>query len=355
MKKIDFPLFKTKSSKGSPVFDLNDPEERAKYFAFKAGPEIKKIQDYLARSTFLAILLAKKQAGKGTYSQMFREAVGTDQIAHVSVGDLVRGVDEELAEPKKKALLVDYLEKNYRGYIPLEQVIKAQERRSTQKLLPTEFVLALIKREIDRLGSKAIFLDGFPRDLDQVSYSLFFRDLVGHRDDPDFFVLINVPEAVIDQRIKYRLICPLCQTSRSLRLAPTSDVRYDQELDQFYLYCDNPECQKAPMVRKEGDDLGIKPIAARLKAEEELVGRALSLYGIPKILLRNSLPLAGADQWVDDYEITPEFIHSWDKKADRVMTTTKPWRIKDDQGRKSVSLLPAPVVVSFIKQLADLL
>lgn len=39
---IEFPLYKTKSPAGSPVFDLNDPEERKKYFAddYEITPEV---------------------------------------------------------------------------------------------------------------------------------------------------------------------------------------------------------------------------------------------------------------------------------------------------------------------------
>jgi len=40
-------------------------------------------------------------------------------------------------------------------------------------LLPTELILALVKREIAKRPRKTLFIDGFPRDMDQVSYSLF--------------------------------------------------------------------------------------------------------------------------------------------------------------------------------------
>lgn len=355
MKKIAFPIFKTKSREGSPKFDLADPQGRAKYFAFKAGPEIEKIKGYLKNNTFVAILMGKKSSGKGTYSKLFTEVVGPEKLAHVSVGDIVRGVDSEIKNPKKRKELIAFLEVNYRGWLPIEEVIKAQLSRSTKKLLPTEFILALLKREISRLGRKAIFIDGFPRNLDQISYSLFFRDLIDYRDDPDFFVLIDVPSRVIDERIKYRVVCPKCQTPRNLKLLPTKKVGFDRKTGEFYLVCDDPGCQGAQMVAKEGDHLGIASIIKRLEMDDRLITQAFSLYGIPKILLRNSIPVGEAEKYADPYEITPEYVFSWDAKKGQVEVTEKPWVVKDDQGVPSCSLLAPPVAVSFIKQLADLL
>lgn len=355
MKKIAFPIFKTKSREGSPKFDLADPQGRAKYFAFKAGPEIEKIKGYLKGSTFVAILMGKKSSGKGTYSKLFAEVVGPEKLAHVSVGDIVRGVDSEVKNAKKKRELISFLEANYRGFIPIDEVIKAQASRSTKKLLPTEFVLALLKREIARLGRKAVFIDGFPRDLDQVSYSLFFRDLIDYRDDPDFFVLIDVPSRVIDERIKYRVVCPKCQTPRNLKLLVTKKVGFDKKTGEFYLVCDDPGCKGARMVAKEGDHLGIAPIKKRLQMDERLIQQAFSLYGIPKILLRNAIPVEKAEEYVDPYEVTPEYIFSWDAKTGKVKVGETPWIVKDDQGVSSCSLLAPPVAVSLLKQLADLL
>ncbi|MBU3942356.1 nucleoside monophosphate kinase [Patescibacteria group bacterium] len=349
MKDLDFPLFKTRIE-NSPKFDLTDVEQRMAYFELKAGPEIQKLKEYLKDGSFIAYFLGKKNSGKGTYAKMFTEIFGKDKIAHLSVGDMVRGVDKELEDPEKKAELIDFLKKNYRGFIPLEEIIESLESRSTTKLLPSELILALAKREISRLGKKSIFLDGFPRDLDQVSYSLFFRDLVNYREDPDVMILIDIPETVIDARIKQRVICPLCNTSRSLTLFPTKKVEYEN--GKFHLVCDNPDCEGARMVPKEGDEHGIEPIRERLTIDEGLLKKAFSLYGIPKVLLRNDIPVDKAGELVNDYELTPEFSHVW---TSHVQTSEKPWSVNDDNGTPSYSLMPSPVVVSMIKQLVEVL
>ncbi|TSC94222.1 MAG: Uncharacterized protein CEN87_573 [Parcubacteria group bacterium Licking1014_1] len=359
MKDIDFPLFKTKIE-NSPKFDLTDAKQRQEYFELKCGEDIKKLREYLKNNTFVAYLLGKKSSGKGTYAKMLAEVVAPDKIIHFSVGDMIRSFDEVVKDPEKKKELIVFLEKNYRGYLSLADIMVSLENRSTKTLLPSELILALAKKEIAKFGKKAIFIDGFPRDLDQVSYSLFFRDLIGYREDPDVFILIDVPSSVIDERIKFRVICPLCNTSRNLKLLATKNIEYDLSTDsgqagKFYLLCDNSACKGVRMVAKEGDELGIDPIRQRLNKDEMLIKRTFSLQGIPRVLLRNSVPADKSAEYVDDYEITPEYAYAFDEKENKVNTLEKPWEVLDDEGVLSNSLMPPPVVVSLIKQLVKAL
>ena len=347
-----FPIFKTKIKGLERKFNLTDPKEQKEYFELKAGREIEKLREYLKENTFVAYLLGKKNSGKGTYSKMFAEIVFPERVEHFSIGDMIRSVDGEWTDEKRKKELLNYLERNYRGRLSLNEIILFLEKRNTKTLLPTELILALVKREMEKRERKALFIDGFPRDLGQVDFSLFFRDLIGHRDDPDIFVLINVPENVIDQRIKWRRICPVCQTSRNLRLLITPEIGYDAQNQEFYLICEN---DGARLVKKEGDESGIEPIRERLKMDEKLMTLAFSLYGIPKILLRNSIPAKVAKDFVDDYEITPEYILEWDKKLKKVKVKEKSWIVLDDEGTPSFSLLPQPVVISLIKQIVGVL
>lgn len=347
---MNFPIEKTKMG-NDRKFNLSDPKEREEYFKLKCGVEIEKLKGYLNNGhTFIAYLLGKKNSGKGTYSKMFSEVIGGDKIEHLSVGDMIRTVDEEMKDPQKKEELVKFLEKNYRGFYALEDVIKSLENRDTKSLLPDEIILALVKREITKRKGKVILLDGFPRNLDQVSFSLFFRDLVGYRDDPDVFILIDVPMNIINERIKWRRVCPKCNTSRSLKLLPTSKIGYDD--DGFYLICDEAGCDGGKMVTKEGDEKGIEPIKERLLMDEEILKKAYSLYGVPKVLLRNAIPADIACEYVDDYEMTPEY--SFEIVNGEIKTIEKPWIVADDDGIQCVSLQAAPVVVSMVKQLVEI-
>jgi len=286
---------------------------------------------------------------------MFTEVVSPEKVEHFSVGDMIRRIDEELKDKKRKKELIKFLEENYRGWLSIKELIKNLEKRNTETLLPTELILVLIKREIGKKKKKTLFIDGFPRDLDQINFSLFFRDLIGYRADPDFFVLIDVPESVIDERIKWRRVCPICQTSRNFKLLPTSKIEYNRKEKKFYLLCDNPRCRPVRLITKEGDEKGIKPIKERLKKDEKLIKQAISLCGIPKVFLRNSIPKSLSRDYIDDYEITPEYIYKWDDKNKKVIIEEKPWMVLDDDGKPSYSLLPPPVVVSLIKQITEVL
>jgi len=353
----DFPLTlaKTKVKGLDETFNLSDPEERKEYFKKKAGKEIKKIKEYLNNgNTFVAYWLGKKNSGKGTYSKLMMEIFGEDKIGHISVGDIVRDVHSYMFDEAKKRELLEYLAKHYRGYISIDDAINTLLNRDTSSLLPTEFILTLVKKEIDSMPKKTLFIDGFPRELDQVSYSLYFRDLINYRDDMDIFIAIDIPESVIDERMKYRVVCPQCHTPRNLKLFTTQKVGYDKEQGEFYLICDNPECGDARMSAKEGDSLGIEAIRKRLELDDKLIAKVFSLHGIPRILLRNSIPVKEAPELVDDYEITPEYVYQLDAD-NNVKVSEKSWVVKDDQGEDAYSLLAPPVTISLIKQLAKIL
>jgi len=357
MKSLEFPIIGAKIKGLKKTFDINSPGERKKYFHAKVGSEIAQIKKFLSLgNTFVSYMLGKKNSGKGTYTKILQEIFGQDKIAHISVGDLIREIDDW--ESFKKTLVFERTKRYYRGYVSWDEAVEAHLTRTQTKLHPDEFILAFLKAHIDDFSGKCLFLDGLPRSLDQISYSLFFRDLINYRDDQDIFVLIDIPESVIEERIKARVVCPRCQTSRSIKLLITSKIDYDQRTKKFHLLCDNPDCPQVGEVRmvgKEGDSAGLDPIRERLNNDELLIKKAFNLHGVPKILLRNHVPVSETSKNFDSYEITPEYVLSWDKKVGQIKVTEKPWTIKDDNGVECYSLLAAPVVVSFIKQLAEVL
>ena len=348
----NFPIIKTKVPNLTRRFNLNDPAERKEYFEAKAGEEIVKLKKYFKENTFIAYLLGKKNSGKGTYTKLMTEIFGVDNIGHISIGDLVRTTYKDIEDPKKRQEIIEYLEQHYRGYISIEDAINALIGKNQKVLLPTEFILALVKREINKFNRRVIFIDGFPRELDQVQYSLYFKDLVNYRHDPDIFVAINIPESVIDVRMRNRVVCPKCQAPRNLKTFPSKKAGYDKESKEFFLICDNPECGDARMVVKEGDGAGIESIRDRLNLDDKLIKKVMSLHGIPKILLRNAVPVNSVrDDIVDDYEVTPKYVFELDEKTGKVNINEKSWVVKDDEGIDSFSLLAPPVVIGLIKQL----
>jgi adenylate kinase family enzyme len=352
----EFPLFSTKTEGVTKRFDLSDLNERKEYFQAKAGEEIAKLQKYFDEGkTFVVYLLGKKNAGKGTYTKLLMEIFGKNKIGHISVGDIVRDVHKAMEDENEKKELLEYLHKNYRGFITPEDGINALLGRDQKTLLPDEFILALVRREIDKMPKKALFLDGLPRNMEQISYSLFFKQLIDYRQDPDIFAAIDIPEAVIDERMKYRVVCPICHTPRNLKLFATKEVGYDEEKKEFFLKCDNPECNNVPMSAKEGDNLGIESIRDRLEMDDKLIEKVFSLHGVPKALIRNAVPADRAKELVDDYEITPEYYYEYDEDTKTVKTLERPYTVKDDEGVEVYSLLAPPVAVSLVKQLVKAL
>jgi adenylate kinase family enzyme len=352
----EFPLFNTKVAGVDKTYDLSDLQGRQEYFQAKVGGEIEKLKKFFEEGkTFVVYLLGKKNAGKGTYTKLMMEIFGKDKIGHISVGDIVRDVHADMEDPEKQKELIEYLKNNYRGYISVEDGINALLGRDQKTLLPSEFIMALIKKEIDKIGKKAIFLDGFPRNLDQISYAMFFKELIAYRGDPDIFAAIDIPEAVIDERMRNRVVCPICHTPRNLKLLATKEVGLDENKKEFYLKCDNPECDKAKMVAKEGDTAGIESIRDRLEMDGQLIDKVFSIHGVPKIFLRNAVPADKAEEYTDKYEITPEYSYEYDENSKKVNIIEKPFVVKDDEGIEVCSLLSQPVVLSLIKQLVKVL
>jgi len=355
MASFGFPVFKSKKSGGLKKYNLEDPKGRKQYYQFKAGKEIADIRDYLRKNTFVAFMMGKKNSGKGTYTKLFAEQIGPERVAHISVGDVVRDAHKEAENPKTKKALVKWLEGNYRGMMPLNEAVEALLGRSTSTLVPTELILALVERAISAQGKKkAVFIDGFPRGLDQVSYALYFRHIMGYRDDPDFFVFIDVPSSIITERQKYRTICPICKTPRSIRLMITKEVGYDPQTKEFYMICDNPSCKKARYIKKEGDNLSAADLQNRLMTDEKIMRDLLKLQGVPKVYIRNSVPISEAGKMIDMYETTPAYEPTLDDSG-KVVVKRDPWIVKDDEGVESYSLLPAAPVLGLIKQIHKVL
>jgi glutaredoxin-related protein len=137
---MDFPIFKTKIEGRGKKFNLTDPKDRKDYFYYKAGSEIEKLKEYVKDNTFIVYLLGKKNSGKGTYSKMLAELLGADKLEHFSVGDMIRAISRDIQDPAKKQELAAYLEKNYRGWTPLDKLIPVIEGRDTKTLMPTELI-----------------------------------------------------------------------------------------------------------------------------------------------------------------------------------------------------------------------
>lgn len=313
---MQFPVLVTKVAGLNKTFDLSTPETRREYFEAKAGQEIKKLRRYLAKNSVLINMIGKKNSGKGTYTKMFLEAMGIT-ASQLAVGDLVRA---------------------------------HQVERSMGKLLSTEKIVELLSLEAQKGLLPTVFVDGLPRNLEQIEHAVHLRKQLQLGKGKDIFVLIDIPEAVMDIRMKTRVICPNCKTPRSPKLLLTKYVNHDPKSGEIYLECDNELCKRARMVPKEGDQLGIDPIRSRLKSDGEVIESVAQKKDLRVILLSASVPVEMA-HLVDSYEIHQQYSHLWDAKAGKVVTTSENWVFKDDLKRDSFTLFPPAVTVYLIKEI----
>ncbi len=334
------------------MYDLSNPSDRMEYFEEKVGEEISAIKKYLESNSFVAYLLAKKMAGKGTYATMLREVFGEEKIAHVSVGDLVRDAENMAVDEKGARILNDWLKKNYSGGFRVDDLIEMLRNHEFSKYYPTGMIISLLERAIHDCRGKALLIDGFPRTLDQIENSLKFTELIDYRPDPDFFVHIECPEEVILERYKGRRVCPKCSSTGHITLLPKPGVKYDEEKKEYILLCDNPACNKEPLIKKQADELGAQYVEKRNSDTQELMDEIKKYTETgSSILLKNAVPVEGFVG--EDYEVTKITEYSRNETSGEITRTDKPWIMKDNDGVDCYSYYPAAVVKDFIRQLAN--
>lgn len=334
------------------MYDLSNPVDRLAYLESEVGDEIVAIKKYLEKNSFIAYMLAKKQAGKGTYATMLREVLGEDKISHLSVGDIVREAQQKVGTEKGLEEIKTWFNTNYSGGFRIDDLIEMLMNHEFAKYFPTGMIISLLEKAIHDSKGKALLIDGFPRTIAQIENTLNFADLIDYRPDPDFFVHIECPEEVILERYKGRRVCSKCGTSRNISLLPTPTVSYDEGSGEYVLHCDNPSCNNNPLVKKEADDLGYEAVAKRNSDTQELMDEIKKFTSEEStIILRNVVPVKGFDEKYL-YTVTKYSEYVLDKNTGAVSRIDKEWIVKDDDGTRCYSYYAAPVIKEFIKQLA---
>ncbi len=139
----------------------------------------------------IVILLGAPGSGKGTVAGKL--AAENAHLKHVSSGDLLRGAVAKGTEAGKKAK--DFME--------------------TGKLVPDELIATMIKDVVaETTGDVTMLLDGFPRNLAQAK-------ILEEMGAPvKSAVLIDVPDAMIQDRIAGRRTCPKCKAGYHIKNLP---------------------------------------------------------------------------------------------------------------------------------------
>ena len=139
----------------------------------------------------IVILLGAPGSGKGTIAG--RLAAEHPELRHVSSGDLLRGAVAKGTEAGKAA----------------------KAAMEAGQLVADELIAAMIKDVIaETTGDVTMLLDGFPRNVRQAE----ILEAIGA--PVKSVVLVDVPDAVIADRIAGRRTCPQCKAGYHIHALP---------------------------------------------------------------------------------------------------------------------------------------
>ena len=144
------------------------------------------------------IIMGVQGCGKGTQARLLKEAL---DLVHISVGDL------------------------FRWHIQSHTKLGARVKRimAEGQLVPDDVVEEVVKGRLEQHDwNYGFILDGFPRNARQAAFFLESYDI-------DAVLLIEVPDAVVQERILNRRLCPKCGLDYNLiyhrpAVADTCDV-----------------------------------------------------------------------------------------------------------------------------------
>lgn len=202
-----------------------------------------RLQVMAADQTPLKIMISGAPAsGKGTQCQLITQKYG---LVHVSAGDLLRA--EIVSGSENGRLAKEYMEKG--------------------QLVPVEIVGMMVKDRLSQTDSEqnGWLLDGYPRSSSQATA------LKGFGFHPDLFILLEVPEDILVERVVGRRLDPLTGKIYHLEYSP-------------------PETQEiAARLTQRFDDTEDK-VKLRLKTHNKNVSDVLSMYDDITIKIKGNRP-----------------------------------------------------------------
>jgi adenylate kinase len=125
------------------------------------------------------IIMGVQGCGKGTQAVLLKESL---DLAHISVGDI------------------------FRWHIQSHTKLGARIKRTMMEgqLVSDDVVEEVVKERLDQHDwNHGFILDGFPRNARQAAFFLESYDI-------DAVLLIDVPDAIVQERILNRRLCPKC-------------------------------------------------------------------------------------------------------------------------------------------------
>ncbi|CAN6970015.1 unnamed protein product [Brassica rapa subsp. trilocularis] len=181
-------------------------------------------------------------SGKGTQCELITQKYG---LVHISAGDLLRAEISSGSENGK--LAKEYMEKG--------------------QLVPDEIVVMMVKDRLSQTDSqqKGWLLDGYPRSSSQATA------LKGFGFQPDLFIVLEVPEDILIERVVGRRLDPVTGKIYHLKYSPPETEEISARLTQRF---DDTEEKASPY-----ETLSYSIYAKlRLKTHNQNVSDVLSMY-----------------------------------------------------------------------------
>ncbi|KAL7568711.1 hypothetical protein ACA910_021705 [Epithemia clementina (nom. ined.)] len=210
----------------------------------------------------MILILGKPGGGKGTISGKILKDF--PRVHHVSTGDLLRQHVREETELGQKA----------------------KEYMDSGSLVPDNLMIDLVMTDASRYieDSKALLLDGFPRNIQQAKA----LEEVAHID---YVVNLDVPTETIVERIADRWIHPSSGRVYSYSYKPPKTFGLDDETGE-------------PLVQRDDD----KPesVRARLAAYDEVTAPLVEFYNQKGVLktftgTESDVLYLRVKKWLDDH------------------------------------------------------
>lgn len=144
-------------------------------------------------------------SGKGTQCELITKKY---HLAHIAAGDLLRAEIAAGSENGKRAK--EYMEKG--------------------QLVPDEIVVMMVKDRLTQPDAqeKGWLLDGYPRSLSQATA------LKGFGFHPDLFILLEVPEDILVERVVDRRLDPVTGKIYHLKYSPPENEEIAARLTQRF-------------------------------------------------------------------------------------------------------------------------
>ncbi|WZZ01545.1 hypothetical protein YC2023_073873 [Brassica napus] len=181
-------------------------------------------------------------SGKGTQCELITQKYG---LVHISAGDLLRA---EIASGSENGRL-------------------AKEHMETGQLVPNEIVVMMVKDRLSQTDAEqnGWLLDGYPRSSSQATA------LQGFGFHPDLFIVLEVPEDILVERVVGRRLDPVTGKIYHLKYSPPETEEIAARLTQRF------------------DDTEEK-VKLRLKTHNHNVSDVLSLYDDITIKIKGNRP-----------------------------------------------------------------